>query len=250
MLIGHVVTRNEADRWLDLTLERLATQCDVVAVFDDRSTDATVRIASRHAIVGQRRFGTPAFLEHEAQFRQAAWEWMLSATEARDGDVVLAVDADEIVVGDVDALVDELDRSLELRAGALIREVFDLHDGVPQERVDGHWGQVDGVRIARVLMGADTSFGSRRLGCGSVPGSAPGSSRAVPITPQVEIQHLGYILATDRVAKYRRYVGTQAAASDHIASILTPPRLRPLPVVGGIDRWFWDRVADRLGVEA
>src|SRR5688572_10892280 len=95
-LYGLVVTRNEAGRYLNACLEHMIPFFDAVFVFDDRSIDATVRIAeSLGCEVAVRSEVQQSFLEHEGRFRQSAWLTMMNRLRPNIGDWVFSFDADE-----------------------------------------------------------------------------------------------------------------------------------------------------------
>jgi hypothetical protein len=234
-VVAHLVVRDEMHRWLGPCLERLVRQFDTVTVFDDGSTDGSAEYARAvGCVVGHRPDHVPAFLEHEAACREYAWSWMIDAVELDPDDIVVALDADEIISGDRHTIRSIVSLSSACRFVCAIDEIFSVDAaGTPLRRVDGQWGRINGVRIARV--GRQREFRSQRLGCGSVP-AATGEWAT---TALIVIRHLGYLRPEDRRAKFDRYIGRREHRQQHVRSILTSPRLEPVPGVGIIERSWW-----------
>lgn len=221
MKVAHLAVKDEADRYLEACLSWVTPMVDQVFVWDDRSTDRTVRTSLDYgACVGVRAEGDPSFLEAEGLFRQAGWEEMVDRFKLDDGDWVLTIDADEFPVGDLNAAVAEAERYRYSTIRVQIPEVFLLHP--VSQRVDGYWGTIDGFRATQYKSG-DQSFRWPGMGCGTVPAYA---DRAWA-TSKFRIFHYGYALGPDRQAKYDRYTaaGKNGHSNRHIESILATPSL-------------------------
>lgn len=214
VLIGHIVTRNEADRYLRNVITALQRCTDHILIYDDQSMDGSPDIADDLGCeVHVRPDHAPAFLDHEAEFRQAAWE----AMGIRTGDWIISIDADEFLTGDVRDLCSGLTKSFK------VREVFDNSTGTPMVRVDGYWDQITAARLCEWT--SESEFVNRKMGCGSLPEAAMAKIEQVD---QPEIVHFGYAAARDRESKYQRYVGDRNHNPKHVASILQPGDLKPL----------------------
>jgi hypothetical protein len=226
-LIAHIVTRNEAGRYLAQCLGWLETFADEINVFDDFSADETVRVCElAGAHVTQRDATLMSFLEHEGRFRSAAWETL--AAIAEPGDWVFA---DEFLVCDpgipLRAALEAACRDAELADANAIRikkhEVFALDDNThaPLIRTDGFWHNVLTERFAR--WNGDTVFADVPLASGSVP------TTATPVmqTSTVSLLHYGYAAAEDRRDRFERYNGRVGHSPKHVRSILEPPTLKP-----------------------
>jgi glycosyltransferase involved in cell wall biosynthesis len=96
-LIGLVLARNEADKFLKPVLTRLLAVCDSVLLLDDNSTDDTYAIAKEMGCSVKKRTKPPMWGE-EASARQELWEWGVS--RRKDNDWLLICDADQELVGD------------------------------------------------------------------------------------------------------------------------------------------------------
>ena len=234
-LIGHMIVRNEYDRYLTKTLPALAELCDGrVVVVDDFSTDQTWEwvCTSKEAKdwgwqTCRRPEDVPSFLEHEGKFREWAWIHAAEAAGAEAGDWIISLDADEFVVA-----------STELDAYRLIREAMDTTDGqslefkvlevfddsgeVPMVRTDGFWGSISSHRLAR-WRPKYSEFLMMKMGCGSIPHFAKSDSR---LALGLAILHFGYARKEDRLAKYARYRRGVGHNRSHVESILREPRLK------------------------
>lgn len=234
-IIGHMVTRNEMDRWLTSALPWLMEICDGnVAIYDDRSDDAIEAYADKLGTSFLRRPSTmPSFRNNEGDFRWAGWMAMERAHRPRQGDWVLAVDADELLVTNqagcgadevrlllADAIgeAEEYDRS---SISFEVAEVFGFDDmGWPLVRTDGYWGGITACRLAKWQ--PQGVFASRKEGGGSLPSAWP---RAIDTHKHLELLHLGYARPEDRIAKHARYRNGTGHNPRHVASILGRPDL-------------------------
>lgn len=240
-LLGYMVTKNEADRYLDACLDHGACFLDGLALYDDQSTDETVQLAGKHSVKWCTRTGdVPAFLEHEGRFRQAAWDWFEDVLSPEPGDWVLALDADEFLVAedDIRARVNKLIEVAERRDAWSIRlripEVFDAElvgeDPYPRRlenpriRTDGFWGKIAGTRLFRWEGGG--RFRDKSMGCGAEPDYV--SKRSISEESSgVFLMHYGYAHPDDRATKHERYTTLidHGHNNGHIQSIVQEPRL-------------------------
>jgi hypothetical protein len=234
-LLGHMVVRNERDRWLTSTLPYLAELCaGAVAVYDDQSTDDTVAYVQGLGLnVRSRPEAIPSFHENEGVFRWAAWQYMERTFRPRDGDWVLVLDADELLLsnragGDADLVRLQLLEAIGLAEDAgqstvtfKVAEAFDFNGmGWPLVRVDGFWGGITACRLARWK--CQGVFEPHREGGDSLPTSWP---RAPESDMQLEILHLGYARSEDRAVKYERYRAGTGHNPRHVQSIIEQPKV-------------------------
>lgn len=232
-IVGSIVIRNEADRYLEPCLDYMTSFLDAVFVWDDQSTDQSVEIAVGYpnTQVVVRPDEVPSFLEHEGQFRYAAWKAMEQDLVKPD-DWVMSFDADEFLVVDTGKPRAALERAVkhaESRAAVgvvlPVPEVFSYEMGMAQVRVDGQWAQVRGPRLFKYLPEGD--WNNKPMGCGSEPtyvAKGPLSSN----NEGLHLLHFGYAIWEDRAAKYDRYssLANHGHANAHIESIITSPQLR------------------------
>lgn len=231
-VFGLTVGRNEEHRYL----REMLAHCwlfDGHLFFDDGSVDLTPKIARAHGCtVVQRRSDEPSFLEHEGQFRQRAWDTLVETFGLQEGDWVLSIDCDEILVGDGDLRqVHHRLRQITRQAAGYdgivmpIPEVFDvLPDGTPMVRTDGFWGTIAGPRLFRYRPGG--KFSPKAMGSGSEP-SYVATGKLWRQEHGLYLLHYGYARAADREAKHARYSALVHGHADrHIQSIVARPTLR------------------------
>lgn len=228
-VIGHMVVRNECDRYLDPVLARLQRQTDLLCVCDDQSDDGTYEhLRAQKIPVRRRPNGVPSFTDHEGEFRSWAWTQAAVPYSRIDSTWVLSLDADEFLVCSDPAddartvLSDLIETALAAGHSAMtfpVAEVF-AWDDYPMIRTDGFWGKITATRFARWQK--DPTFSNRRDGCGSLPVMCLDN---VGFTDQLTILHLGYATEADRVARHQRYQNARGHHPSHIASILQPPTL-------------------------
>jgi glycosyltransferase involved in cell wall biosynthesis len=221
-------TKNEAGRYLDLALSAARPVVDELFVFDDGSTDTTVRVAEGHGcLVASRHPTGPSFLEHEGKFRQMAWDVFEQAVEPEPGDWVLALDADEVVtaIGDPRELLLEAAQVSngrgELARKISIPEVFAIRDGHPYVRMDGWWGKIEGSRFFAYRR--DGLFADKPMASGSAPTYIEPETGG--LIEGFWLLHLGYAKKEDQIAKYQRYSQRAGHGGHHVESILKEPRL-------------------------
>lgn len=219
MLIGMMVMKNEADRYLRQSLVSLREVCDAIFIADDRSTDDSVSVALEFGIVWSPPDEVPTFMEDESAFRQAAWTAMTETFDLDENDWILSLDADEVVAFHREDFESLIGKAGEKDAFSLrIHEVYQILDGRPQERCDGFWGDIFGVRLARYN---DFSFfRNKKMGGGSIPLRED----MVIATSNLHLLHLGYLSPEDRQAKFDRYSGMANHGHNptHIQSIISP----------------------------
>ena len=215
MLVAHLVARNEADRYLSACLAALAPLVDHIHLFDDRSTDATPFIADAMGVeVHVRPISCPSFLDHEGQFRQAAWESMGTLPQ---GSWVVCVDTDEFFSA-------PLPDPEGFGKAFQVREIFDVVDGQAMVRIDGYWDRVIAARMAP--WSANSEFPDIPMGCGSLPIEL--GAGEFEVVDQPAILHYGYANPDDRLAKYHRYRNHRGHNPRHVESIVQHGKLRPL----------------------
>lgn len=232
-VIAHMVTRNERDRYLEATVPWLRDIVDGrLHVHDDHSDDGTFEyLVSEGVSATQRSPSQPSFREHEGKFRQAGWRAMEAAFRPTTADWILCIDADEMLLAseahqDARAMLDlEVKRAETEGFGAIrthVAEFFGFADGIPQMRMDGLWGTIDGIRLVRWQ--PTGGFLAKEEASGSVPWGWTDPHCA---STELTIAHFGYVRPADRQAKYERYSACRGHARHHIESILATPQLAP-----------------------
>ena len=204
-LIGAVLARNEADKFLKPVLTRLLAVCDSVLLLDDNSTDDTYKIAKTLGCSVKKRTKPPMWGQ-ESSARQELWDWAVS--RCGQDDWVLVCDADQVLVGDPRPLM----KSWE--ANTVLLRLYDLW--TPNEyRCDGFWQAHLYPRAwmfapHRVPQDYVPQWNERGIHCGHAPANFP----IVALhDPACYFLHRAYENATLRKVKYDAYM----ARSDQLA---------------------------------
>lgn len=229
-MFAHMVTRNEAGRYLQAALRALRPHVDAVHVHDDGSEDDSAALAAAEgAAVTRRPPLSPSFAESEGRFRQHAWDAFADELGPCPGDWVLCLDADEVLVAP-DGLWPAVDAPLghetprHTAVQVPIPEVFGFDYGWPLVRVDGFWGGLAAPRLFAYQPRG--TFRAQKLACGSVPTYVPEGAVWAHGFLGVQLLHMGYADPGDRAAKHVRYSGQPGHATAHVNSILTTPTLK------------------------
>lgn len=217
-IYGHYVVRNEEHRYFTESLASIQSAVDEIFVFDDQSSDRTKDLAEIFkATVEVRPSHCPSFLDDEGAFRQAAWEMIPGVA----GDVVLSLDADEVLLGDWRPHLEALGPGQAIRVPVL--EAFaDTPDYMV--RIDGYWKSITAIRA--------TSWSEGEFRSGMASGSLPVATREIVEPNDIAILHLGYVRQADRFDKYRRYSTQGGHNPRHVQSILKRATMVPLSRMG------------------
>lgn len=215
-LIANMVVRNEADRYLIPVLEDLITYVDTIVITDDQSTDATVKIASEYTDCLYQT-DEPLFCTNEAALRQQSFDNL--ANHAKEGDWILAIDADEIVWS--------TERSLHHLILTASKDVMGLEFvnmwNPTQYRTDKFWKPMTCTKLFRYRKGG--MIRDQKLACGSEPTYVGEEVKRGRWHSNVglKIQHWGYARDEDKIAKYNRYMeidGGRYHSGQHLRSIM------------------------------
>ena len=233
--------RNEAQRYLQACLSWHAGQFDSFFLYDDQSGDQTREVAAqyRNVVCETRPDSVPSFMQHEGQFRQAAFNAFEASSQPIEGDWILALDADEFLVTEHFTMVEQprnrdfyqlvqiMVMVAEQQGAAsttiLIPEVWDMSP--IRIRVDGYWGALSAPRLFRYM--PPVRFANQQMGGGCWPQYV--SSMHTVDSDVLRILHYGYAFEKDRWAKYERYTQkiNNGHSGSHVASIIKPPTLAP-----------------------
>lgn len=219
-LIGNMVARNEADRYLPEVLEHLSGIVDEIVFSDDASTDNTLNIAKQY---GAHTYSSPwdhsMFSENEGQLRQ--WSWANLSQHAQDGDWILAIDADEKLYETFPGVTV---RDLMMSDAFIINIKFVHMWSDTHFRVDKLWKPTNSQRMFRYRRGA--VYRNRRLACGAEPTYVMEMMRFKNnylVDSGLVMQHLGYVKDEDKRMKYDRYMTLDKGEFhniDHLTSIM------------------------------
>lgn len=225
------VVKNEVTRYLQAHMEWHRGQFDSRFFYDDQSNDPTPRMLSRYpeSVVVSRPDGVQSFMQHEGNFRQAAYNAWIKEVEPTPGDWVVAIDADEFLVSDYGALYQALNLSAQAASAAgaasLMIKIPEMWNINPlDQRIDGFWGKIESPRVFRYL--PPVEINKKSMGCGSWP-------TYVDVLEKhpcnlLSLLHFGYAEESDRREKHARYVAHSVGHSMvHINSIVSTPVLSP-----------------------
>ena len=216
-LIGAVLARNEATKFLTPVLTRLFEVCDSVLLLDDNSTDDTYKVAKGLGCSVKKRTKPPMWGQ-ESSARQELWAWAVS--RCGEDDWVLICDADQILVGDPRPLM----KSWESNAVSL--PLYDAWSET-EYRCDGFWQahlhpRVWMVAPKRVPSGWAADWNPRGIHCGHIPTNFPATGNI--FDSNVYWVHRSYATPELRKAKHRMYMERAELLSpfeqQHAASIL------------------------------
>lgn len=231
-VIGSIVIKNEMDRYLERCILHAKTFLDEIFVYDDRSTDGSAELcADLGCTVVTRPFDLASFIEHEGQFRYAAWKAFEEAMKPDNRTWVFSFDADEFMVasnGDVEtelfSVINKANKANMIGVILHFPEIFKIEDNQLFYRVDGFWNTVRGPRLFRYLPNA--SWKNKPMGCGSEPTYV---SAATSLNQNdLKVLHLGYARDEDKKSKYERYSSLEEHGhnNSHIESIIEKPVLK------------------------
>jgi len=247
-IFGSIVIKNEADRYLEACLRHMVPFLDEVFVWDDQSDDESVAVASEYGKVVVRPDDVPSWLEHEGQFRHAAWKQFEQTILPDDGDWILSFDADEFLVctepdfSDVRQKLEQATAYADKHGKVGVVLPFPEIFGTKKRdtllmRTDGLWDTIRGPRLFRYQQNAEWS--NKAMGCGSEPTYV---SRGHVSTQNLELTmlHLGYADPKDHEEKHARYTELfdHGHNNKHIQSIITQPTL--VPWGGPTPTWRFD----------
>lgn len=216
-VIAQMIVRNEADRYLTEVLEHLAPIVDKIVITDDASTDDTVAICKKYTTHVYEN-EEPMFTVHEGRLRQGAWDNLCN--HATQGDLVLAIDADEKPY------------FTKWRFDDLAKTRYDVFGidfyhmwNETHYRVDKAWAPVTSSRLFRFF--PNGRFRDRRLACSAEPQYVRDliAQRKFYTNTGILMQHLGYCDPDAKRAKYERYMtldGGEFHSRAHLESILDP----------------------------
>jgi len=244
-IFGSMVVKNEAERYLRAVLSHMKPFFDELFIYDDQSEDDSLVVALRHGtIVSSKPDNVPSFLEHESDFRFAAWKCLENndINPPVPGDWILSFDADEFLVGveddfsDVRTFLIEAIEEAEKTGCVGVRlpfpEVFATPNQIPHYRVDGLWNTIKGPRLFKYMPGAEWS--GKAMGSGSEP-TYIARGKILENHHNLWMLHFGYADASEHAVKHQRYTELydHGHNNSHIQSIITKPTLKawvgPIP---------------------
>lgn len=218
-IIANMIVKNEADNYLPQVLDRLVEQVDIITITDDCSTDRTVDLCREYTphvnVLPQSIFSI-----HEGKLRQNSWDYLIAAAEPREGDWILAIDADEELYETTHTL-----REIpELGPQVANIEFYHMWNET-HYRVDKAWRPHGSFRYFRYQHNG--RFADKKLAPGSEPTFVQFNARYYRGNflqeSGLKMKHLSYIKDEDKKIKYDRYMEIDGGAfhsNNHILSIM------------------------------
>lgn len=200
MIIGAMLVKNEAGRWLRTVLEQMKAVCDRIVVVDDRSTDNTRDIC--------REYGADVYVSEKSywgtdELKQRKRLWKLATEKAGDGGWILCLDADETFAqGHIEKLPAIVANAESIGLDAIGFNLFDMWDE-EHYRDDSWWTahKRQWIMCMRYHEGVDYKWRETALHCGRFP-----LVDTWPVKSGLHLQHWGWSRAEDRRVKYERYM--------------------------------------------
>jgi len=224
MILGGMLVRNEADRWLVQACNQLHIICDQVYIIDDKSTDNTVNILKQYPFIlyeSAKQWWEIDELKQRKKLFNMLW------MAAKEGDVILILDADE--------LVSHPKKVREILTGNNSKVFgFRLYDmwSDTHYRDDQYWYAHYHFWPMAIRKGITENFtwNEQGLHCGRFPNNFHIDIHSMT-TKGLKIKHMGWSTPKDREQKYKRYMAIDPDGKygilEQYLSILDPdPALR------------------------
>jgi len=219
-IVASMIVRNEAhNSYFVKVLTSITDAVDYVMILDDKSDDGgATRSVCRsfpNILFRESPFDVPMYPINEPKFREV--QWQKTCEIAKDGDWILALDADE-----------EIEKSFTLKVKELMASEHDwfrfrlLDMWSPTTyRVDGYWSPVKEVffRYKNLPAELPTAVNHVPLLPKYIVDSANGTERR-----DIKIIHWGWANEDKRLAKQQFYLDGRADGVnlEHAKSITTP----------------------------
>lgn len=220
-LICQMIVKDEANRYLASVLQKAVQWADKIIIVDDCSTDNTVEICRSFGPkveVVSHQFGKSMFGENESVLREYLWN--LVRREAKEGDWIVSLDADEEFSSNFTSWA----RGFITSQNPYEYVTFKLLDmwTPTQYRVDGLWSPL----ITRMFRYHDQPFGlTGTLHCGCVPAFAWMTGKEFTRS-DIKLKHLGWINDEDKSRKFDFYIKKATGINFvHAKSIKAPALL-------------------------
>lgn len=203
MIIGGMLVKNEADRWLIEACEQLVTICGRVIILDDCSTDNTIEICKKYnfdILKSNKSFWEIDELKQRKILFNAIWH------TAKVDDILLILDADEILINP--------DRTREILETANKRltvigfTLYDMWDKT-HYRNDQYWNAHKSLwpmAIRKIQGVTNFQWHEQGLHCGRFPYNLTSNPHSYVTHIELGIKHMGWSTQEDRQKKYDRYM--------------------------------------------
>lgn len=227
-IIGGMLVKNEADRWIIEAFNQMEHICDNVIILDDCSTDNTAKIAENYGftlLYSNRSYWEIDELKQRKRLFNALWY------TTRVDDLILILDADELIRGNW-AVIKKTLLDIPTKNKAITFKLYDMWSPT-HYREDQYWNAHtrEWPMIIRKTMDPVNVWNEQGLHCGRFP-----VNRIIyPIASGLKIKHMGWSTREDREAKYKRYLRVDPEGRygvlEQYLSILDPhPNLKEMGV--------------------
>lgn len=200
-LITAMIVKDEVDRYLPMVLGKAKEYSDKIVVLDDHSTDNTVEYCEDHGCkVYTTQEDKSIFWEREHDLRTHLWTHILPR-EARTGDWILALDADEVLADHFLTYKDSMLRQEEVNTYTF--QFWEAWNSPDKIRIDRTWNPIgkNSAMLTRYTPSVNYTFPMIGLHCGRIP-----MNSLKPIIPSgCSVLHLGWANPEEHEAKIQRY---------------------------------------------
>lgn len=197
MLIGAMLVRNEASRWLETVLKQMELVCDKIIILDDCSTDETPDICKKYGDV----YYSDRSYWGINELKQRKFLWELTTHEAKIGDWILCLDADETIPG-IERIKVFIEQADMRNCDGISFRLYDMWNET-EYRDDSLWNAHlrDWVMCVKYTP-KEYKWRESKLHCGRFP------ENAVTLCGNTELplQHWGWSREEERKEKFERYM--------------------------------------------
>ena len=197
-IYGGMLVKNEAKKWLPRVCTIMQQICDKVIVLDDASTDNTIDVCLGFGFEVHRS-DLSWWSVDELKQRRRLFNYLHS--EAQVNDIILILDADEIMFGSTDQIRNKL-KSIPLDYKAFGFKLYDMWSDT-QYRNDMYWQAHTHLWPMAIRKTGDIpKWVASSLHCGRFPFNLCHNV----CDTNVKIKHMGWSNPVLRAEKYDRYM--------------------------------------------